>query len=213
MLAPAITDEIEDALRRQAFAARRLVLVSPPSARKRGRCVYRVDLADGRTLKARRLESAAAARHLVALRAGIDAAFAPVVARHDAVLLEAWIEGTLLTALDPEARAAEAGALLARLHATTVATAATALDVGALRDRARAELGTVAATGKITAAERASLARLLERHPPSVAASVLVHRDFCAENMLVDPQGRMHVIDNEWLDVAAAPDDVLEDPS
>jgi thiamine kinase-like enzyme len=33
---------------------------------------------------------------------------------------------------------------------------------------------------------------------------VLVHLDFCPENLVTDRAGRLHVIDNEWLCIDAA---------
>ena len=33
---------------------------------------------------------------------------------------------------------------------------------------------------------------------------MLVHRDFCPENLVIDSAGELHVIDNEWLAIDAA---------
>lgn len=202
MIAPVTTHEVETALDRQAMRARRVVLISPPSARKRGRCVYRVDLADGRTIKARWLESAEAASRLCALRADLEEAFSPVIAQDEALLLEAWIEGTLLTALDPAAHAAESGALLGRLHARESAGAPATVDTGPWRDRAAAELAILADAGALASAAIAKLGAELRRTDPGTARTSLVHNDFCAENMLIDGGGRLRVIDNEWLSIA-----------
>ena len=62
MTSAAITREIEEALDREGLRPRRSVLISPPEERKRKRCAHRVELEDGRTIKARQLESVEAAR-------------------------------------------------------------------------------------------------------------------------------------------------------
>ena len=37
----------------------------------------------------------------------------------------------------------------------------------------------------------------LDRLDPGSAPAALIHRDFCAENMLIDREGRLRVIDND----------------
>jgi len=204
MTSAAIIREIEEALDREGLRPRRSVLISPPDEHKRGRCAYRVELEDGRSIKARWLESAEAASRLFELRAGLEAAFAPATAHHGRVLLEAWIEGVPLSEIDSEARVEEAGSLLGRLHSIEVA--ATPPTVGTLewRERARAELEILGEDGKLGLSEVARLDAELERWDPGTARLACVHRDFCAKNMLVDASGRLRVVDNEWFTIDPA---------
>jgi aminoglycoside phosphotransferase (APT) family kinase protein len=204
MPSPASTREIEEAFNREGLRPRRSVLISPPEERKRGRCAYRVELEDGRTIKARRLESAEAASRLFELRVGLEEAFAPVTAQHGRVLLEAWIEGVPLTELDSEARAEEAGALLGRLHSIEVAATPPTVSTLKWRERTRAELQILGEGGKLGLREVARLDAELDRWDPETARLACVHRDFCAENMLIDARGRLRVIDNEWLTIDPA---------
>lgn len=192
------------ALEQHGAAPRRVTVISPPNARKHGRSLHHVELAGGGVLKARVLESADVARRLFALRQRADAAFAPMIAAYGPVLLEAWIEGVMLGARESEAYAAEAGTVLARLHATPVAVAEAMppLDHREIGARASTELAVLARAGALSHAHAVALAAELDRRAPAVGRPVLVHRDYCAENMLVDADGRLRVIDNEWLAIA-----------
>jgi thiamine kinase-like enzyme len=44
----------------------------------------------------------------------------------------------------------------------------------------------------------------LARGDPGSARTALVHLDFCPENLVIDPAGSLHLIDNEWLCLDAA---------
>lgn len=204
MTSTAITREIEEAFDREGLRPHRSVLISPPDEQKRGRCVYRVELEDGHTIKARRLESVGAASRLFELRAGLEPAFAPATARHGRVLLEAWIEGVPLNQLDSEARAEDAGALLGRLHSIEVATTPLTVSTLEWRERAKAQLQILGEGGKLGLREVARLDAELQRWDPGSARLARVHRDFCAENMLIDERGHLRVIDNEWFTIDPA---------
>jgi len=204
MSAPAIAMEIEEALHRQGLRPRRLVLISPPDAQKRGRALYRVEVEGGETIKARRFESSEAALRIFELRNGLEAAFAPAIARHEAVLLEEWIEGVPLAESDPEAWVEEAGALLGRLHARPLATPPPPVSTEPWRTRAAEQLGILGRAGTLAPHEVASLGDALGRHDPGTARATLVHRDYCAENMVIDAHRRLRVIDNEWIAVEPA---------
>jgi Ser/Thr protein kinase RdoA (MazF antagonist) len=202
---PACLREIEEALGQLGLRPRRLVLISPLRQHKGKRCAYRVEAEDGRIVKVRQLQTPDEARRLLELRAGLDEAFAPVLARYGAVLLEAWIEGVPLTAVDAEERAEEGGALLGRLHGTALAPdAPSTLSTREWTDGAMSNLHILTDAGKLASGLAASLrAEILERDP-GVARAALIHQDFCAENMLLDDGGRLRVIDNEQLTIAPA---------
>lgn len=198
--------DIEAALERQHLRPRRIELVSPLKERKGVRLAYRVDTDDGRTVKLRHFGVPAAARAHLALRAGLDDSFAPAGTLCGAVLFEEWIDGIELTALDPEEWTHEAGALLGRLHARPLepALAPTNDDTGRWRAAAESDVEILRRAGSLSRAEAAVLLRELARRDPGTTRIALIHKDFCAENMLVDHSGRLRVIDNEQLEIGPA---------
>ena len=169
------------------------------------RTAYRIETQD-KTLKARRLESEAAAVNLTEVRRELPEAFAPVLARHGRVLLEEWIAGEVLGAAPPRRYLEEAGALLGELHARRSlgpkvlhALCATAghrsIAVRALRH--------LRATGHLPGGQAVALARAMRRLDPGRGRHGLIHFDFCGENMVVDEAGHLHVVDNERVTVDA----------
>jgi len=199
--------EIAAALGRLGFLPRTWQRISTIRAADTGRSVFRVDLENGRTLKARRLESDAAARRLFELRRNLPSGFAPALHCVDAVVLESWIEGeTLAPGRASTAQLIEAAGILARLHSTPSADGralpemeATAPERGAADD-ARRHLTT---SGYLGDAENDRVAEALAQSDPGHALAGLVHTDFCGENIVLDAGGRLHVIDNERLGIGA----------
>jgi Ser/Thr protein kinase RdoA (MazF antagonist) len=219
--------EVRSLLAGQGFAGARIEALAPPgTGRRAGRWSLRVETADGRVWKLRRLESPAEAARLSALRARVDAPFLPSMtplaqgtppAAGGAFLAEPWVEGEPLSPALAEARAEELGALLGRLHAATPADALAGAEPGAAAraaaeeraERARADLAELARSGRLPGASAGRLRRLLDAAAPAAVAaagagSVLVHRDFCPENIVLDRAGELHVVDNEWLGLDAA---------
>ena len=96
--------EVREALHRLGFRAVRTTLLSAPDPMKRGRSTHRADLADGRAIKLRRLESAAEARRLLALRIEPAEHFVRPIAHCGPVLVEPWIEGRPIGAEEAAAR-------------------------------------------------------------------------------------------------------------
>jgi hypothetical protein len=204
MSEPAVPAEIGEALRRQGLEAIGFALLSPPDAQKHGRSSYRVELKGGRRAKARCFESLEAARRNFQLRRGLDESFVPAIGWHGSVLLETWVDGELLARLDHETRVEEAGVLLAGLHVSALASPAPPIDTAAWRDRAKGHLRAIDLAGVLAPREVARLGDALDRYDSGTPPATLTHRDFCAENMLIDTRGRLRVIDNEWLAVEPA---------
>jgi aminoglycoside phosphotransferase (APT) family kinase protein len=197
--------DIDRALERGGMTPRQVVLISPLGERKGIRLAYQVELDDGRTVKARHFGSEAAARRVFELQARLEVAFARVVAQEGAVLIEEWIEGTTLSDLQAEAWAEEAGALLGRLHCTPLgARGPQTARTRNWREAAESDLALIAGAGKLSAGDVVSLQAEMARRDPGAARVVLLNKDFCAENMLIDGQGRLRIIDNEQLDIAPA---------
>jgi Ser/Thr protein kinase RdoA (MazF antagonist) len=202
---PETTKEIEGALRRHGIRARAIALVSTLGARKGRRWAYRVETDSGRLVKARLFENADAARAVFELLGELEDAFAPALARYDAVLIEEWVEGVPLAAVDWEARLEEAGALLGRLHAKPLDREVPgSFRTSRWRDDAQSNLELLRAAGKLTPDEIALLRAEVLRRDPAEARATLVHLDFCADNMLIDGSGRLRIIDNELMTVAPA---------
>jgi len=173
-----------------------------PAAR---RAVYRVELVTQRIIKARRLDDEPTAHQLCTLRAALPAAFAPVLARHGRVLLEAWIDGDDVRERpldDPLVR--RAGGLMAELHAITPALPRAVYPLESIvhwwTDAARV-LEALHAAGLLETRVWRALGAALQRLVPSVRRVGLMHTDFCGDNMVVDAQGGLHVIDTERLTI------------
>jgi Ser/Thr protein kinase RdoA (MazF antagonist) len=200
-----VSRDVEDALERHGLRRRRVELVSPLRERKGIRFAYRVDTAEGRTIKARHFGSSGDARRHFELRAGLEAAFAPALANYGSVVLEEWVEGVPLAELDTDARAEEAGALLGSLHARPIGPRVPP-DVSTRRwaEGAESDLATLTSARALGPDEAARLRAEVRRRDPRSARAALIHLDFCAENMLIDPHGKLRIIDNELLGINPA---------
>ena len=197
--------EIAAALDQFGFRARAWQRISTIRAAETGRSVFRIDLEAGGMLKARRFEDTATARALFELRQAVPPGFAPALHCRDAVLLEAWIDGEALGRPTP-ARLAEAGALLARLHATPSSRGhplPAPRSTRGEREAAEHALASLAAEHRLSRAETDRIGAALARLDPKSALAGVVHTDFCGENMIVDREGRLTVIDNERMGVGA----------
>lgn len=203
----ALEAEVVAALSQFGLCVRSWQRLSTMRAPEYQRRVYRLDLAGGRVLKARRLEDEATARRLFEIRQEAPAGFARVLHCHGAVILEAWIEGEDLARRPATTRhLIEAATLLACLHAAPQvfgrplpATQATAAE----REMAEHARWSLARDGHLALAESDSIGAALEQLDPKQALLGLVHTDFCGENMVIDPDGRLHVIDNERMGLGA----------
>jgi Ser/Thr protein kinase RdoA (MazF antagonist) len=198
---PRTTTDVEEALALHGMRARSIALVSTLKERKGRRWAYRVDTDDGRTVKARLFESAEAALGVFELRARLEEAFAPALARHGAVLIEEWVAGAPLAERDWHSRIEEAGALLGRLHGLEAAPASS---TARRREDAEAVLDRLEAAGNLSRGEGAALRAEMARRDPGEAGGVIAHLDLCADNMLVDASRRLRVIDNELVCIAPA---------
>lgn len=201
---PAEIAEALAAVGLQARAAQAITMIATPL---QPRAVYRIALVSGETIKARRLEDAATARELCALRAALPPAFVPVLALHGRVLLEPWIEGTELRGVPPEpATVRAAGAQLAALHATTTAAGRpvrATQPTQAWREFGERTCATIAGRSAVAAPVLQRVRGLQADRDPGHAVYGLVHTDFCGDNFVVDARGTLHVIDNERISVDA----------
>jgi hypothetical protein len=197
--------QLSDLLARQGLRAAKLESLSPPGrGRKAGRRTLRLETHEGRVFKLRLFESAQEAAALVALRARVELRFLPPIELRGPLLLEPWIAGERLTPGQAEARAEELGALLGELHAARPADAPGRVSTRERRERAQGDLLRLCADGGLAADDARLLEAELARGDPGSARTALVHLDFCPENLVIDPAGSLHLIDNEWLCLDAA---------
>ncbi|MGI9592887.1 MAG: phosphotransferase [Myxococcota bacterium] len=185
--------------------ATRIESLSPPGrGRKTGRRAFRIVRANGTLVKARLFASADDAERLAVLRGGLDVPFLPVMERRGALLLEPWVAGEELSPARAEARARELGALMGRLHVAAPGEIQEHVSTRERRERAGADLDDLADARVLPASLLEALRRRLAEEDPGTAPAVPVHRDFCPENVVEDPGGGLHLIDNEWLGLDAA---------
>lgn len=172
--------------------------------RKAGRRALRVETPDGAVLKVRVFPAADEAARLATLRGRIDAPFLPTMTARGPLLVEPWVEGQVLSPRRAEARAAELGALLGSLHAAGPGGAVPRIDSAPRRAQALADLDRLVAGRALTRSLAVRLRERLLADDPGSAPTVIVHRDFCPENLVAGADGALHLIDNEWLGVDAA---------
>jgi Ser/Thr protein kinase RdoA (MazF antagonist) len=196
--------DVRALLDRRRMPFKKIVVLSRPSyGKKAARLAARVDLSDGATIKVRRLEDVEHASRLADIRRNVDAAFAPIVEQDGPFLVERWIDGAELGEAEATNRAEQMGQLLGRLHATAVPAQRT-IETRERREHAIDQLHGLSAAGVITADLQQALLRDIERSDPREAAPTVVHLDYCPENLVVDRDGALHVIDNEWIRIDAA---------
>lgn len=172
------------------------------------RSAWRVELADGRCVKVRRLKVGDTGDRLAALLATTDANdFARIVAWRGRLVVEEWIEGVALGAghVDDDV-IRRAGALLGRLHAVS-SGATTSTD----RDRAAmdADLEQLFEMRTIDRALRDRLAATIALHDPGITMRGIVHGDFCGENLVSRADGRLCSIDNEDMAAGSVDGDLI----
>ncbi len=168
------------------------------------RASFRIALADGRIVKARRLRRAAKATRFAGwLRHLEHERWPAVLALAGPICVEEWVEGTPLSELPghPD-RIVRAADILGGLHATAQLGERRLRGRStprAVLGRARRRLAKLAAAHVIERREALGLLRALRRFAPQEGDVGLTHNDFCAENIVEDPLGRLVVIDNEGL--------------
>jgi aminoglycoside phosphotransferase (APT) family kinase protein len=180
-------------------------LTRRPSASGLAAC-YQITLGDGRTVKGRRCRNESAAVRIEAFSRRLpDGHFPAVLARRGAALLIEWIEGRPLTRRQDDGTLVRwAGALLGRIHTVSGLSPERIpkLSPEVERRRLTQALDRLTVVG-LTQAESQALVEAATRRVPVQPAVGLVHRDFCPENAVVDPGGRIWFVDIETVGVGA----------
>ena len=199
---------VEDVLAGEKLSVVACTRISAFSPSRTVRHAYCVTLADGRIVKARRTLSETRARAVCdALSALDDDRLARVLVCRGAVLIEEWVDGApLSTAAAQHGHLQQAAALLARIHAVGVVAGVLVRaeqPTARRRTETEARLAALAAVGALPPVDTDVLTDALRRCDPGCAQAGLVHLDFAFENMVVDPRGRLRMIDNEAMAVDA----------
>jgi hypothetical protein len=170
----------------------------------RTRAAFAVELADGTRLKARRFKSAQRADTVVRLRAlAGGGGFAPILAQRGEGMLLAWVEGHTLASLAPlpAPLLRRCGRMLGELHALPCAAlaggTATSPDEHFAKLARNAELLLDAQLLDAALARRALAAADAGR--PKDPTLGLIHKDFCAEYLVLDASGALVCVDDATL--------------
>jgi predicted glycosyltransferase len=184
----------------------RLAAISPvtalPSPLQR-RAAFALDFEDGARVKGRRVQSSARAERMERLLALAGEGFPRILARRgDALLLE-WIPGASLASLAeiPPDVLRRCGERLGALHRRTVGPerGLPVLSVDDLRARLAKDAAALESAGALPPQLARRAVALAREHAPGQATVGLVHRDFCAENIVLDAFGAPVCIDNPSL--------------
>jgi len=194
-------DDIVKVLEKACLRARQTELLTKIFDPDRPRTSFRVELDSGAVIKVRWLESEEVAINHQELRSVLPESFTPVLARIENVLIEPWIQGCPLTETRPtELLVRKAGHLLAEMHRIPQAAGRplpfSASTLG-LRDTTISRLMKLATAGVLETPTVQMLRNILETNVPTDVPHGLVHMDFCGENMVITPDGRLFIVDNE----------------
>jgi Ser/Thr protein kinase RdoA (MazF antagonist) len=175
------------------------------------RDTFRLDFADGTTLKGRCLPSAADTRRVAAIVKRLDPTrFPAVIARRGRALLEAWVPGDALDRLPVGAPHLRwAGETLGRLHRLPLSRRPNAARwLKGRRAAVARDLRALVRSGALHADDARRLRETALAAAPAGAELTVVHRDLCPENIVVDRHGRLHAVDNAGARIGAADEDL-----
>jgi hypothetical protein len=168
---------------------------------------FRLEFADNRLLKGRRVTSATQAERVEAILAVMDPRHFPrILARRGVGLLEEWRPGTPMeTAVPGPDLVRRCGGILGLVHRVPpsgLPVPPTAGPEARLRT-AEQQLQTLQALGALSGVAARRTLKFIECSIPADADIGMIHGDFCAENLVCDEVGRPHVIDNETMQIGA----------
>jgi hypothetical protein len=202
-IAALLGTDVLAALARLEVQAVDAVSITGLPATRNTRATYRIGLSDGRVVKARRLQRTARAARFARIVQGLShECIPPPLVVMGRVSVEAWVEGTPVSALPPSAeRLAQAADLLGSLHARRAADGrpGTLWSTRLFRASTERRLAGLEARGLLAPGEVAAALTAVGRLAPEVAEVGLTHNDFCAENLVAEAGGRLVAVDNEGL--------------
>ena len=165
---------------------------------------FRLTLADGQVLKAKRLRSAADAERVDGLlRLLGHPAFPAVRVRRGAALLTDWVAGEPLRATEIDADLLQrCGAIHAFIHNRRPSTRGSR-SRQSLEARLQRDFDALVRVGWLARAEVAAALQVAHRHAPADWEVGIVHDDFNHENLVRTATGDVAVVDNETLSIGA----------
>jgi len=182
-------------------------LTELPSSNEARGC-YGLRFADGRKFKYRQLPTAEHAEMLQRLLSRLASPHIPrIVSSHGCGLLIEFVQGRRLQRHDQGPRLLEwCGAVQGQIHTTDTDGLDLISWTPIIVEASELEAGIEDLIGR-GALEQAmgddllALATGEASLPAAGGDRGVIHRDFCAENILLEPSGRIHIVDNETVDV------------
>jgi Ser/Thr protein kinase RdoA (MazF antagonist) len=172
--------------------------ISRHGAARETRDTFRLEFAEGVTLKGRRVRSPAIAERVAEIVKTLDPGrFPRVVGCRGMALLEEWIPGTTIEGMpsSPE-RLRWAAETLAGVHRLPPPRPRAPRWLAARKALIWQHLRRLADRGVLSRADATSLRDLAYADAPEQVGFSLIHRDLCPENIVLDPRGRLFCIDN-----------------
>jgi Ser/Thr protein kinase RdoA (MazF antagonist) len=201
---PPLSAELRALLALQGASLEKCVVLTRLPAHSLSHASYRFQFADGRVLKGRQVESASQAARMHAIVSyQASEQFAKVLCVRGAALLEEWVNGEPLDRSDPgPAVVGACGAVLGALHAMPVPDALgndAMSDAAARAQTLERHVNELEALGALPAASAARARAIAVTESPASLHRAVIHRDFCAENIVLRADGTVCVIDNETM--------------
>jgi hypothetical protein len=187
----------------QGVPVARLATITALPSPVRTRAAFEIQLADGTRLKGRRLRSAQRADAVAHLREVVGAGFAPILARRGEAMLLAWVEGRSLASLDPVPAPIlqRCGEMLGALHRKPFAPLPGGTPTRPDEHFAKLVRNTdLLLAARVLDPELARRAlRAADANRPESVTLGIIHKDFCAENLVLDPEDSLICIDDASL--------------
>ena len=168
---------------------------------------FRVTLADGQTLKARRLRTPGDVERVTRLSSVLDPRFfPPILAHRGCGVLTRWIPGRSLRRDEwASSDLRTCGRLHAAIHRRPVAADLAPWRRSPVRSEQRLEqlLDELVEHRALDACQANAVQDLTSLTAPPSQSTAVCHRDFCGDNIVMTPGGQLCVVDNETIAIDA----------
>jgi hypothetical protein len=169
------------------------------------RAAFRLEFADGAKLKGRRMKSAERAEIVHRLQDIAGKGFPRILGRRGVALLIEWIEARPLAAFEvvPADILRRCGRMLGELHQAFAGHTIDRVvpDPDHFRDRLDRDVALLSEAGWFDASLASRAVNVATAHRPPEATIGIIHRDFCAANVVIRSDGVPVCVDNANLTV------------